>query len=164
MVEEERKKNSLNLLSVISKTIDKQVLGLATTIAWYNHHRLIVFPKDNLFEVTVGGLRYTGDLERLEDHYNKEEKYWKRLSEKSSKEVYQSDVGNFSSHSNEDKEESGSVKEISPPPKAFKKSLHTLEKQVEEEKLSFSQIGQEDVVWRKGVFNKIEEKNPIQVE
>ena len=79
MVEEERKKNSLNLLSVISKTIDRQVLGLATTIAWYNHHRLIVFPKDNLFEVTVGGLRYTGDLERLEDHYNKEETYWKRF-------------------------------------------------------------------------------------
>ena len=73
MVEEERKKNSLNLLSVISKTIDRQVLGLATTIAWYNHHRLIVFPKDNFFEVIVGGLRYTGDLERLEDLYNKEE-------------------------------------------------------------------------------------------
>jgi hypothetical protein len=79
MVEEERKKNFLNLLSVISKTIDRQVLGLATTIAWNNHHRLIVFPKDNLFEVTVGGLRYTGDLERLEDHYNKEETYWKRF-------------------------------------------------------------------------------------
>ena len=73
MVEEERKKNSLNLLSVISKTIDRQVLGLATTIVWYNHHCLIVFPKDNFFEVIVGGLRYTGDLERLEDLYNKEE-------------------------------------------------------------------------------------------
>jgi hypothetical protein len=47
MVEEERKNNSLNLLLVISKTIDRQVLGLATTIAWYNHHHLIVFPKDN---------------------------------------------------------------------------------------------------------------------
>ena len=33
MVEEERKKNSLNLLLVISKTIDRQVLGLAITIA-----------------------------------------------------------------------------------------------------------------------------------
>ena len=86
MVEEEREKSSLNLLSVISKTIDRQVLGLATTIAWYNHHHLIVFPKDNLFEVTVGGLHYTGDLERLEDCYNKEEKYWKRFSEKSSEE------------------------------------------------------------------------------
>ena len=71
---------------MISKTIDRQVLGLATTIAWYNHHRLIVFPKDNLFEVTVGGLRYTGDLERLEDCYNKKENYWKRFSEKSSEE------------------------------------------------------------------------------
>jgi hypothetical protein len=88
MVEEERNKNSLNLLSVISKTIERQVLGLATTIAWYNHHRLIVFPKYNLFEVTVGGLRYTGDLERLEDLYNKEEKYWKRFFEKSSEEKY----------------------------------------------------------------------------
>jgi hypothetical protein len=67
MVEEERKKNSLNLLSVILKTIDRQVLGLATTIAWYNHHRLIVFPKNNLFEVTVGELRYIRDLERLEN-------------------------------------------------------------------------------------------------
>ena len=86
MVEEEKEKRSLNLLSVISKTIDRQVLGLATTIAWYNHHRAIVFPKDNLFEVTVGGLRYTGDLERLEDCYNKEEKYWKRFSEKSREE------------------------------------------------------------------------------
>jgi hypothetical protein len=75
MVEEEREKRSLNLLSMISKTIDRQVLGLATTIAWYNHHHLIVFPKDSLFEVTVEGLRYTGDLERLEDCYNKEEKY-----------------------------------------------------------------------------------------
>ena len=63
MVEEERQKNSLNLLSVISRTIDRQVLGLVTTIAWYNHHRLIVFLKDNLFQVTVGGLRYTKDLE-----------------------------------------------------------------------------------------------------
>ena len=85
MVEEERER-SLNLLSVISKTIDRQVLGLATTIAWYNHHRAIVFPKDNLFEVTVGGLRYIGDLEQLEDCYNKEENYWKRFSEKSSEE------------------------------------------------------------------------------
>ena len=71
MVEKERKKNSLNLLSVISKTIDRQVLGLATTIVWYNHHRIIVFSKDNLFQVTVGGLRYTGNLERLRDLYNK---------------------------------------------------------------------------------------------
>jgi hypothetical protein len=31
-------------------------------------------------------LRYTKDLERLEDHYNKEEKYWKKFSEKSSEE------------------------------------------------------------------------------
>ena len=136
MVEEERKKNSLNLLLVISKTIDRQVLGLATTIAWYNHHRLIVFPKDNLFEVTVGGLRYTGDLERLEDHYNKEEKYLKRFSEKSNEEVDQSDVGNFSSNS--DQEESEIVKEISPPHKASKKPLHTLEKQFEEEKHIFT--------------------------
>ena len=144
MVEEEKEKRSFNLLSVISKTIDRQVLGLATTIAWYNHHRAIVFPKDNLFEVTVGGLRYTGDLERLEDHYNKEEKYLKRFSEKSNEEVDQSDVGNFSSNS--DQEESEIVKEISPPPKAFKKLLHMLEKHVEEEKLIFSQIGQEDVI------------------
>ena len=63
MVEKERKKNSLNLSSLISKTIDRQVLGLATAIAWYIHHRLIVFPKDNLFQVTIGGLRYTKDLE-----------------------------------------------------------------------------------------------------
>jgi hypothetical protein len=80
----EREKRSLNLLSVISKTIDRQVLGLATRIAWYNHYCLIVFPKDNLFEVTVGGLCYSGDLERLEDCYNKKENYWKRFSEKSS--------------------------------------------------------------------------------
>ena len=39
-----------------------------------------------MFEVTVGGLRYTGDLERLEDCYNKKENYWKRFSEKSSEE------------------------------------------------------------------------------
>jgi hypothetical protein len=45
MVEEEREKSSLNLLSVISKTIDRQVLGLATTIAWYNHYSLIFFQK-----------------------------------------------------------------------------------------------------------------------
>ena len=85
-MEEERKKNSLNFLSVISKTIDRQVLGLATTITWYNHHRLIVFPTDNLFQVTVGGLCYTRNLERLGDLYNKEEKYWKRFSEKSNEE------------------------------------------------------------------------------
>ena len=147
MVEEEKEKRSLNLLLVISKTIDRQVLGLATTIAWYNHHRSIVFPKDNLFEVTVAGLCYTRDLERLEDCYNKEEKYWKKFSEKSSEEVDQNEVGNFSSHS--DEEESDSVKEISPPPKAFKKSLHMLEKEIEEEKLIFSQIGQKDVIWGK---------------
>jgi hypothetical protein len=82
MVEEERKIYSLNLLSVISKTIVRQVLGLATSIAWYNHHRSIVYPTKNLFLVTVGDLRYTRDLVRLEDHYNKEEKFWKRFSEK----------------------------------------------------------------------------------
>ena len=96
MVEEERKNNSLNLLSVILKTIDRQVLGLATTIAWYNHHRLIVFPKNNLFEVTVGGLRYIGDLERLENCYNKEEKYWERFSEKSREEKKYSHCGKSS--------------------------------------------------------------------
>jgi hypothetical protein len=113
-------------------------------------------------------LRYTGDLERLEDHYNKEEKYWKRFSENSSsignqnlnKEEDQNNrVGIFSSHFDEDKEESESVKEISPLPKVSKKLLHTLEKQFEEEKFIFSQIGQEDMVWGKGVLNKIEEKS-----
>jgi hypothetical protein len=38
---------------MISKNIDRQVLGLATTIAWYNHHHLIIFPTDNLFESVV---------------------------------------------------------------------------------------------------------------
>jgi hypothetical protein len=59
-------------------------------------------------------------------------------------------------------EESESVKEISPPHKASKKPLHTLEKQFEEEKFIFSQIGQEDVVWGKGILNKIEERSSIQ--
>ena len=82
MVEEDRKRNFLNLLSVISKTIGRQVLGLETSIAYYNHHRSIVYPIDNLLQVTVGDLLYIGNLDQLEYCYNQEENYWKRFIEK----------------------------------------------------------------------------------
>jgi hypothetical protein len=67
---------------VISKTIGRQVLGLETSIAYYNHHRSIFYPKDNLLQVTMGDLLYIGNLDQLEYCYNQEENYWKWFIEK----------------------------------------------------------------------------------
>uniref|UniRef100_A0A2N9F1W8 CCHC-type domain-containing protein n=1 Tax=Fagus sylvatica TaxID=28930 RepID=A0A2N9F1W8_FAGSY len=139
MVEEEKEKRSLNLLSVISKTIDRQVLGLATTIAWYNHHRAIVFPKDNLFEVTVGGLRYTGDLERLEDCYNKEE----NLSD------VPSAVKDFVEKN--DTTGGGSFSENS---ESIGNNCLNSDQEDEEQTLNFGSIGKEDVTWGKQISGK----------
>jgi hypothetical protein len=76
MVEEKKDRHLRNLLLVISKTIDRQVLGLSTFIAFYNNHRSIAYLTDKLLQVTVGGLRYTGKLERLEHRYKVEDKYY----------------------------------------------------------------------------------------
>ena len=164
MVEEERKKNSLNLLSAISKNIDRQVLELTTKIAWYNHHRLIVFPKDNLFQVTVGGLRYTRDLEQLEDLYNKEETYWKRFSEKSSEEKniltmenLLSDVPSAVKEFVEKNETTrgGSFSESS---KSVGNKFLNSDQKDEEKTLNFGSIGKKDVIWGKQISGKLKGK------
>ena len=153
MVEEEKEKRSLNLLSLFSKTIDRQVLWLATTIAWYNHHRLIAFPKDNLFEVIVGGLRYSGDLEPLEDCYNKEEKYWKKFSEKSSEKKRFLTMENLLSLSDvpsaikefvekNDTTGGGSFSENS---ESIGNNCLNSDQEDEEQTLNFGSIGKEDV-------------------
>jgi hypothetical protein len=159
MVEEEKEKRSLNLLSVISKTIDRQVLGLATTIAWYNYHRSIVFPKDNLFEVTVGGLRYTGDLERLEDCYNKEEKYWKKFSEKEKRFLTVENLLSLSDVPSAVKEfvekndttGGGSFSENS---ESIGNNCLNSDKEDEDQTLNFGSIGKEDVSWGKQISGK----------
>ena len=146
---------------MISKTIDRQVLGLATTIVWYNHHCLIVFPKDNLFEVTIGGLRYTGDLERLKDCYNKEEKYWKRFFEKFSEEKNILTVENLLSDvpsavkefvEKNDTTGGGSFSESSE--NVGNRCLNS-DQEEEEQTLNFGSIGKEDVTWGKQVSGKL---------
>ena len=86
---------------------------------------------------------------------------WKRTTQQGA-DPFQKNSDSVGNQNFNKEEESESVKEISPPHKASKKLLHTLEKQFEEENFIFSQIGQEDVVWGKGILNKIEERSSIQ--
>ena len=164
MVKEERKKNSLNLLSVISKTIDRQVLGLTTKIVWYNHHQLIVFPKNNLFQVPVGGLRYTRDLEQREDLYNKEETYWKRFSEKSSEEknilTMENLLSDVPSAVKEfvEKNETTRGGSFSKSSKSVGNKFLNSDQKDEEKTLNFGSIGKKDVIWGKQISGKLKGK------
>ncbi len=57
----------------ILQTINRQVLSLASTIAFYNIHLLLQNPQAKPLTITVGGLQYTGNVEILKPRYLLEE-------------------------------------------------------------------------------------------
>ena len=75
---------SEGILLLITKTINRQVLGLATTLAYFNHLRLLENPREKLFQITVGGLEYTGNLQNLVNCYYFEENYWYYFTQRNS--------------------------------------------------------------------------------
>jgi hypothetical protein len=65
------------ILRQIIHTINKQVVGLQSTIDFYNLHLLLQNPHEKPLIVTVGGLQYTSNVELLKHRYLIEENYWK---------------------------------------------------------------------------------------
>ncbi|XP_059431498.1 uncharacterized protein LOC132165000 [Corylus avellana] len=63
----------------ILQTINRQSLGLASSVAFYNLHLIISNPHEELLKVTVGGSKFTGDFETLKKCYLLEQKYWKEF-------------------------------------------------------------------------------------
>jgi hypothetical protein len=53
----------------ILQTINRQVLSLASTIAFYNIHLLLQNPQAKPLTITVGGLQYTSNVELLKRRY-----------------------------------------------------------------------------------------------
>jgi hypothetical protein len=72
-----------NFLRNIIQTINRQVVGLASTIAFYNLQQLLVNPKTKPLTVTVGGHQYTGSVEVLKRRYLLEKNYWNNYLETS---------------------------------------------------------------------------------
>jgi hypothetical protein len=72
-----------NFLRHIIQTINRQVVGLALTIAFYNLQQLLVNPNTKPLTITVGGFQYTGSVEVLNRHYLLEKNYWNNYLETS---------------------------------------------------------------------------------
>jgi hypothetical protein len=80
----EKKKNSEELRIVphkILQTINRQVLDLASFVAFFNTHQLISNPKEKSFTITIGRLQYTRSFEILKrlQTYMLKEKYWRNF-------------------------------------------------------------------------------------
>jgi hypothetical protein len=63
----------------ILQTINRQSLGLASFVAYYNLHQIISNPQEELLKITIGGSKFTGDFETLKKCYLLEQEYWKNL-------------------------------------------------------------------------------------
>jgi hypothetical protein len=63
----------------ILQTINRQSLGLASSVAYYNLHLIISNPHEELLKITVGRSKFTGDFDTLKKCYLLEQKYWKNL-------------------------------------------------------------------------------------
>jgi hypothetical protein len=63
----------------ILQTINRQSLGLASSVAYYNLHQIISNPQEELLKITIGGSKFTGDFETLKKCYLLEQEYWKNL-------------------------------------------------------------------------------------
>jgi hypothetical protein len=53
-----------------------QLLGLASTLSFYNLQQTLAKPKEKCLVITVGGLKYTSNIEVLKRISMLEEKYW----------------------------------------------------------------------------------------
>ena len=56
---------SSTLLNYIYQTISRQILCLATFVALHNYHQQIQNPTQNLLKVTMGGILFMGDIQRI---------------------------------------------------------------------------------------------------
>lgn len=65
-----------SLFFCIEIIISRQVIGLATTIAYYSHLHQLLDPNIKIYQVMVGDLKYTGNILNLVSS-----SYWKELSE-----------------------------------------------------------------------------------
>jgi hypothetical protein len=66
-------------LSEIYNTIHRQIIGLASTVAFYNLQQTLQKPEEKPLVITVGGLQYTGNQENLKRTYLLEQKYWTKF-------------------------------------------------------------------------------------
>jgi hypothetical protein len=60
----------------ILQTINKQSLGLASSVAFYNLHLIISNPHEELLKINIGGSKFIGDFETLKNCYVLKQKYW----------------------------------------------------------------------------------------
>jgi hypothetical protein len=66
-------------LSEIYNTIHKQIIGLASSVAFYNLQQTLQKPEEKPLVIIVGGLQYTGNQENLKRTYLLEQKYWTKF-------------------------------------------------------------------------------------
>ena len=64
-----------NFLRQIIQKINRQVVGLASTIAFYNLHQMLGNLNTKPLTVIVGGLQYTGSVKVLKRHI-----YWRKIT------------------------------------------------------------------------------------
>ena len=63
------------MLKLIFQTIHRQVLGLVTSVSYYNYHQNIAYPDEPPFWVRIGGLPFTGDIHHVHEDFVLQEKY-----------------------------------------------------------------------------------------
>jgi hypothetical protein len=61
------------------QTIHRKVIGLASTVAFYNLHQSLEKPEEKPLVITVGGLRYIGNIYALRRTYLLEQKYRRKF-------------------------------------------------------------------------------------
>jgi hypothetical protein len=67
--EQQQSEDLQTIMRQILQTINRQVLGLASTIAFYNLHLLLQNSQAKPLTITVAGLQYTGNVKLLKRHY-----------------------------------------------------------------------------------------------
>ena len=72
-----------NFLRRIIQMINKQVMGLASTIAFYNLQQMLRNPNTKPLTVTMGGLQYIGSVEVLKRRYLLKKNDWNQYLESS---------------------------------------------------------------------------------
>jgi hypothetical protein len=117
-MEEDKEKiiKSEKVLDEVYKTINRQVLSLASTVAFYNLHQSIAKPDEEPLTVTVGGVKYTRNVQTLKRRFEIEEGYWKNFmcSTISQKQLFSTSNSSFRSKENSPPPGFESVGETSP--------------------------------------------------
>jgi hypothetical protein len=74
---DDSKEENREFMKEILQTINKQSLGLTSSIAFYNLDLIISNSHEELLRIIVGGSKFTRDFETLKKCYLLEQKYWK---------------------------------------------------------------------------------------